>query len=252
MIYFVEAVGVGNIKIGFTGADDVQFRIDQLQTGCPVPLRLLNAVPGTEQDEKDLHRRFAANRVHGEWFKPAPELLALIAPAEQRECGGVQVTERSVSIRALTVGRKQMSKALLAQLPMRNNLMDWPGAFEEWEMRGGACDHEDHFVCEDENECVCWGWVKLDGERVLIVESAGALYRCRDHYEYAADKCGVRWTLEMKVPVRRNPQWRPFAAGEMDRMRVPEWLPAPEFQEFFKARLTRPGWRGCDQLFFGV
>jgi Meiotically up-regulated gene 113 len=43
---------------------------------CPV-------VPGTLQTEREIHAKFAAHRLHGEWFEATPELLAFIA--EQQE-----------------------------------------------------------------------------------------------------------------------------------------------------------------------
>lgn len=58
VIYFAEAVGVGLIKIGFTESLDAEVRLATLQTGSPVPLRLLGTMEGTIEEEKDLHRRF--------------------------------------------------------------------------------------------------------------------------------------------------------------------------------------------------
>src|SRR5262245_55030947 len=116
MLYFIQAEQVGHIKIGLTDNDDALVRLATLQTGSPVPLRLLGTIPGTMQDEKDLHRRFAASKVCGEWFLPTPELLALIPAVEPLVCGKVEVVSQSVQIRVLTVGRKQFTKALLAQL----------------------------------------------------------------------------------------------------------------------------------------
>lgn len=117
MIYFIQAEGIGHVKIGYTDGDDVSDRAAALQTGSPVPLRVLGTILGTLEDEKNLHRRFAAHRVHGEWFKPVPELLALFTAAEREPVDGIEVVERSVTIRVLTVGRKQFSKSLLEQLP---------------------------------------------------------------------------------------------------------------------------------------
>lgn len=118
MIYFIQADGLGHIKIGFTEST-AEARLADFLTGSPVSLRLLGSIPGTAEDEKDLHRRFAAHRVHGEWFRPVPELLELArrGAGAPPSCGGVEVAERSVSIRVLTVGRKQFTRALLDQLP---------------------------------------------------------------------------------------------------------------------------------------
>lgn len=62
------------VKIGF--ARDAEFRIADLQTGNPRKLVLLGVLRGTTADERDLHARFIADNVLGEWFTPTEELLA--------------------------------------------------------------------------------------------------------------------------------------------------------------------------------
>lgn len=54
MIYFIQAEGIGHIKIGFTDKDDAALRLAELQTGSPVPLRLLGVSPGDVLAEKNL------------------------------------------------------------------------------------------------------------------------------------------------------------------------------------------------------
>ncbi len=76
MIYFVQEAS-GHIKIGFTEGDP-EDRVKALQTASPQPLTLLLAIEGTRQDETVLHNRFAAERICGEWFRPAPRLLQFI------------------------------------------------------------------------------------------------------------------------------------------------------------------------------
>lgn len=67
-VYFFEADGFDRIKIGFT-RETVERRAQQLQVGCPAPIRVLHSQPGTMVDEKTFHRRFAKQRVpHTEWF----------------------------------------------------------------------------------------------------------------------------------------------------------------------------------------
>jgi hypothetical protein len=74
-VYFARAAG-GPIKIGLSRSP--QLRIDHLATGSPEDLRLLAVVPGNRERERQLHERFAAHRVRGEWFAPEPELLDFI------------------------------------------------------------------------------------------------------------------------------------------------------------------------------
>lgn len=82
VIYFVQAGEGGPIKIGITEEDCVDRRLTQLQGANPVQLRLLATQFGGILNEKQLHARFAAHRIHGEWFEPTPELLALIEGIE--------------------------------------------------------------------------------------------------------------------------------------------------------------------------
>ncbi|MDE2100302.1 MAG: GIY-YIG nuclease family protein [Patescibacteria group bacterium] len=66
-IYFVRANGRGAVKIGY--ATDVEARVRALQTSHHSPLKLLAFISGTQKDEAELHKRFAAYRINGEWFK---------------------------------------------------------------------------------------------------------------------------------------------------------------------------------------
>lgn len=85
-VYFVQAEN-GLIKIGVS--NDPRARLRSLQTGSPVDLTLLGAAPGRGREmEAELHERFAAHRVRGEWFQPAPELIAYICRALQQQCCG--------------------------------------------------------------------------------------------------------------------------------------------------------------------
>jgi len=83
MIYFAQEEPDGNIKIGFTDGDPAE-RVRSLQTGCSATLVLLAVGEGTQADEKDLHRKLKRFRVRGEWFRPAPEVLALVTEYVER------------------------------------------------------------------------------------------------------------------------------------------------------------------------
>lgn len=81
MIYFIQQGWDGPVKIGFAGSfAAAQARLQTFQTGHPSTLRLLNAIDGDMAHEAELHARFAEHRVRGEWFRPAPEILALCDP----------------------------------------------------------------------------------------------------------------------------------------------------------------------------
>lgn len=70
------------VKIGFTEKRN-DLRSKSLQTGCPYPLRTLVIIPGTYGEERALHRRFASQRLQGEWFARTPDLLNLIKEKQQ-------------------------------------------------------------------------------------------------------------------------------------------------------------------------
>jgi hypothetical protein len=75
-VYFLRQGTTGPIKIGFTV--DLQGRIAALQTSNPYPVILMGSVPGDQAVEREAHVQFAHLRLHGEWFRPEPELLAFI------------------------------------------------------------------------------------------------------------------------------------------------------------------------------
>jgi hypothetical protein len=76
-VYFARSGD--RIKIGWSR--QVATRLAQLQTGNAAPIELLGVVPGGRSAERELHSRFAADRVSGEWFEASPELLAHITAA---------------------------------------------------------------------------------------------------------------------------------------------------------------------------
>lgn len=85
MIYFTQDSGSLNIKIGFTEKEDLpaaEARAKNLQTGNPSKLVVLAVMPGTKQDEKTLHEKFDKHCVGGEWFRPIPDVLKLVAKAK--------------------------------------------------------------------------------------------------------------------------------------------------------------------------
>jgi hypothetical protein len=73
--YLIRAASAtGRIKIG--QSIDVRKRLLTLQAASPVLLNVVATLPGL-QHEAELHRRFASQRRHGEWFDPSSELLDL-------------------------------------------------------------------------------------------------------------------------------------------------------------------------------
>lgn len=74
-VYFVQSES-GSIKVGM--AVDVSARLRSLQTANPSKLKLLATCAGGRTLEREYHSRFAAHRLHGEWFLPHPDILAEI------------------------------------------------------------------------------------------------------------------------------------------------------------------------------
>lgn len=76
-VYFIEAVGLEKIKIGYSA--DPDSRLSTLQTGSAAELRLLGRIRGTKDTEAQLHRKFAGLRMAGEWFHGTQEIRQHIA-----------------------------------------------------------------------------------------------------------------------------------------------------------------------------
>jgi hypothetical protein len=77
MIYFIQAVSGGLIKIGSTNQPSI--RLSQIQSWSPVILRILATMDGDSDVEMALHERFCRHRRYREWFDPDPEVLDYIS-----------------------------------------------------------------------------------------------------------------------------------------------------------------------------
>ena len=71
-IYFIRCGTDGPIKIGWTA--NLKERLANLQSANPAELVLLGSRSGTQEQEKELHARFASQRLRGEWFSWSLEL----------------------------------------------------------------------------------------------------------------------------------------------------------------------------------
>lgn len=106
VIYFAQAGDDGPIKIGYCAkSGGVRKRMAELQTGCPWPIRIRRVMeaPHRIQTEFELHRKFAAYRMAGEWFMPAP-VLALFAQANEGTVGVESLTQAAFE-RGVAAGR---------------------------------------------------------------------------------------------------------------------------------------------------
>jgi hypothetical protein len=113
-VYFVESDTERKlIKIG--RSESLKRRLIALQASCPVQLRLIAAIRAPAGTENLFHAILAPARVHGEWFQPTVEVIALakylpkmgtLTHEQVRdiaEAGGVRPGDVS---RAFTIGGK--------------------------------------------------------------------------------------------------------------------------------------------------
>lgn len=77
-VYFIQSELKDSIKIGYTSGNP-EVRRKSLQTGHSHKLKVIATLPGKPEYEKELHKRFAKYRLHGEWFECHPDILAFIS-----------------------------------------------------------------------------------------------------------------------------------------------------------------------------
>src|SRR5260370_41757231 len=97
-VYFIQGEQTRLIKIGIS-RNPVK-RLEDHQTGSPDKLILLGSVlnysllnvESFPSPERNLHKQFAEERTHGEWFRPSDRLLAFIKNLRLK---GAKSSERS-------------------------------------------------------------------------------------------------------------------------------------------------------------
>lgn len=86
-VYFVLGVGTEKVKIGYS--QNVNARLDALQTGSPVKLLIIGSFPGTVEDEGKLHKHLEKYRSHGEWFYMVDEIIDIIETINKKGKKGI-------------------------------------------------------------------------------------------------------------------------------------------------------------------
>lgn len=100
-VYFLRPVGeAGPVKIGWSVLPTE--RLKAYQSWSPVLLELVARTPGDETLEARLHAHFVHLHMHGEWFREAFELTAVIA----------SVLDGSFDPRGLPEGRRLTKKVV--------------------------------------------------------------------------------------------------------------------------------------------
>lgn len=75
VVYFMYSAG--RVKIGFSNG--LRERQLQMKASGPFPPVVVLVVKGTEESERQLHAKFAAERLHGEWFKLSSKLRSFLS-----------------------------------------------------------------------------------------------------------------------------------------------------------------------------
>lgn len=71
-VYFAYSPDAKKVKIGYSNSPES--RIQSLQTGSPVPLKIIGTIAGGQDVEKKLHEMFSRDHSHGEWFHMSEEI----------------------------------------------------------------------------------------------------------------------------------------------------------------------------------
>ena len=81
LVYFIQVVGNGPIKIGV--ATRPWKRMADLQVACPYELEMAGYVASDDARDLELmlHGLFSAHHLRGEWFHPAREIEDYISDA---------------------------------------------------------------------------------------------------------------------------------------------------------------------------
>lgn len=230
MIYFTQAEGVGHIKIGFTDKNDAAFRVAELQVGCPVKLILLGVMDGDRQTELELHRKFSAYCIHGEWFKSAPALMKLIGGEKPRE--PIRLETKHVEIKALTINSKQVTLAFFRQLP-EEDIIDWQHMRQLLHQK---CPDDASVETETWERGTPWGRV-----RYLVEDQPSSNYY-------------LVWERDGKLFRQYTPEFFPSKIREQV-FGVGQLLPGErEDWQFLRGLwlVCRDRWDKLDQLFVGV
>lgn len=83
-VYFIADSADRFVKIGV--GSNLEMRLRELQVGNPLTLRVVHSFVGSFFEEKELHQRFRAERVRGEWFHFRGEVVRYLASEPLAPC----------------------------------------------------------------------------------------------------------------------------------------------------------------------
>lgn len=99
-LYFLQSGTGGPIKIGYT--KQLATRLNALHKMNGGSIRFLGALAADKQEEKRFHERYAADRLHGEWFRLSPDILLFLCGAGMKPTIAVEATPELLKSFSLT------------------------------------------------------------------------------------------------------------------------------------------------------
>jgi hypothetical protein len=100
-VYFATCREANAVKIG--SSEDPHGRMMEIQMGCPLEIKLEAVMRGGCEEEFAFHRRFAEDRIRGEWFTITPVIEAIIsanaAPVPRPKVGRLKIGARRTTRR---------------------------------------------------------------------------------------------------------------------------------------------------------
>lgn len=113
-VYFIRCTASGLIKIGLS--ENPWKRLSKMQSDSPGQLEMLGVVGGDIVTEAELHDRFSASRLRGEWFNPTDDLVAFVqdlpAPVGERRKTYDPATSPTRLAAAVGIGKGHASNIL--------------------------------------------------------------------------------------------------------------------------------------------
>lgn len=114
MIYFIQDGDDGPIKIGYSS--EVEKRVQALVTSSHKNLKILFAMGGDMDKEKELHDLFDFAHKKGEWFWPVKSLVAFIESCNL-------LSQVSKSLNAIPANDVELSKLLEFAISAKDNFI---------------------------------------------------------------------------------------------------------------------------------
>jgi hypothetical protein len=128
-VYMIRAGDDGPVKIGH--AKNPFARRANLQGGSSQKLILLGLLPGSKPEEQELHRRFASDRISGEWFRFNLAMLVGIEPPPT--CGRERPVHRADASGSCNFG--DVIRAWPSISDLASGVGQPYGVVKQWRMR---------------------------------------------------------------------------------------------------------------------